>query len=77
MVKLRVSVGGTYTDLAIVNCNDELQPIEFDAPNFKGRAVVRIKDFGKQSCSFLISILSIELHSLSFLLPVLVHFTPV
>ncbi|KAG0069467.1 hypothetical protein BGZ89_002804 [Linnemannia elongata] len=45
MVKLRVSVGGTYTDLAIVNCNDELQPIEFDAPNFKGRAVVRIKDF--------------------------------
>ncbi|KAG0280369.1 hypothetical protein BGZ95_010379 [Linnemannia exigua] len=45
MVKLRVSVGGSYTDLAIVNCNDELQPIEFDAPNFKGRAVVRIKDF--------------------------------
>ncbi|KAF9089893.1 hypothetical protein BGX29_011532 [Mortierella sp. GBA35] len=45
MVKLRVTVGGSYTDLAIINCNDELQPIEFDAPNFKGRAVVRIKDF--------------------------------
>ncbi|KAF9356136.1 hypothetical protein BGX26_005686 [Mortierella sp. AD094] len=45
MVKLRVTVGGSYTDLAIVNCNDELQPIEFDAPEFKGRAVVRIKDF--------------------------------
>ena len=47
MVKLRVTVGGSYTDLAIVNCNDELHPIEFDAPNFKGRAMVRIKDFGK------------------------------
>lgn len=47
MVKLRVSVGGTYTDLAIVNCNDEFHPIEFDGPEFKGRAVVRIKDFGK------------------------------
>ncbi|KAI1317551.1 hypothetical protein EDD11_008245 [Mortierella claussenii] len=45
MVKLRVSVGGTYTDLAIVNCNDEIHPIEFDTPEFKGRAVVRIKDF--------------------------------
>ncbi|GJJ68743.1 hypothetical protein EMPS_01089 [Entomortierella parvispora] len=45
MVKLRVSVGGSYTDLAIVNCNDELHPIEFDAPEFKGRAVIRIKDF--------------------------------
>ncbi|KAG0047038.1 hypothetical protein BGZ83_007832 [Gryganskiella cystojenkinii] len=45
MVKLRVTVGGTYTDLAIVNCNDELHPIEFDAPEFKGRALVRIKDF--------------------------------
>ncbi|GJJ74764.1 hypothetical protein EMPS_07122 [Entomortierella parvispora] len=45
MVKLRVTVGGSYTDLAIVNCNDELHPIEFDAPNFKGRAMVRIKDF--------------------------------
>ncbi|KAF8981422.1 hypothetical protein BGZ46_002849 [Entomortierella lignicola] len=45
MVKLRVTVGGSYTDLAIVNCNDELHPIEFDAPEFKGRAVVRIKDF--------------------------------
>ncbi|KAG0371370.1 hypothetical protein BC939DRAFT_6848 [Gamsiella multidivaricata] len=45
MVKLRVSIGGSYTDLSIVNCNDEIQPIEFDAPNFKGRAVVRIKDF--------------------------------
>lgn len=77
MVKLRVSVGGTYTDLAIVNCNDELQPIEFDAPNFKGRAVVRIKDFGKQSWSFFISNLSIEQHSLPFLLPVLVLFAPV
>lgn len=47
MVKLRVKVGGSYTDLAIVNCNDEFHPIEFDAPEFKGRAVVRIKDFGK------------------------------
>lgn len=47
MVKLRVSVGGSYTDLAIVNCNDEFHPIEFDGPEFKGRAVVRIKDFGK------------------------------
>ncbi|KAG0206487.1 hypothetical protein BGX28_002070 [Mortierella sp. GBA30] len=45
MVKLRVRVGGSYTDLAIVNCNDELRPIEFDAPEFKGRAMVRIKDF--------------------------------
>ncbi|KAF9357607.1 hypothetical protein BGX34_009290 [Mortierella sp. NVP85] len=45
MVKLRVKVGGSYTDLAIANCNDELHPIEFDAPEFKGRAVVRIKDF--------------------------------
>ncbi|KAF9115275.1 hypothetical protein BGX27_008397 [Mortierella sp. AM989] len=45
MVKLRVTVGGSYTDLVIVNCNDELQPIEFDSPEFKGRAVVRIKDF--------------------------------
>ncbi|KAF9916172.1 hypothetical protein BX616_004443 [Lobosporangium transversale] len=45
MVKLRVKVGGTYTDLAIINCNDEFHPIEFDAPEFKGRAVVRIKDF--------------------------------
>ncbi|KAF9181923.1 hypothetical protein BGZ51_003037 [Haplosporangium sp. Z 767] len=45
MVKLRVSVGGSYTDLAIVNCNDELHPVEFDTPEFKGRAVVRIKDF--------------------------------
>ncbi|KAF9172823.1 hypothetical protein BGX21_006150 [Mortierella sp. AD011] len=45
MVKLRVTVGGSYTDLAIINCNDELHPIEFDAPEFKGRAVVRIKDF--------------------------------
>ncbi|KAG0023740.1 hypothetical protein BGZ81_007945 [Podila clonocystis] len=45
MVKLRVSVGGSYTDLAIVNCNDEFHPIEFDGPEFKGRAVVRIKDF--------------------------------
>ncbi|KAF9189889.1 hypothetical protein BGZ50_000552 [Haplosporangium sp. Z 11] len=45
MVKLRVSVGGSYTDLAIVNCNDELHPVEFDAPEFKGRAMVRIKDF--------------------------------
>lgn len=47
MVKLRVSVGGSYTDLAIVNCNDEFHPIEFEGPEFKGRAVVRIKDFGK------------------------------
>ncbi|KAF9405182.1 hypothetical protein BGZ94_003716 [Podila epigama] len=45
MVKLRVSVGGSYTDLAIINCNDELHPIEFEGPEFKGRAVVRIKDF--------------------------------
>ncbi|KAF9361832.1 hypothetical protein BGX26_011056 [Mortierella sp. AD094] len=45
MVKLRVSVGGSYTDLAVINCNDELHPIEFDTPEFKGRAVVRIKDF--------------------------------
>jgi len=45
MVKLRVRVGGSYTDLAIVNCNDELHPIEFDSPEFKGRAMVRIKDF--------------------------------
>lgn len=45
MVKLRVSVGGSYTDLAIVNCNDELHPIEFDGPEFQGRAIVRIKDF--------------------------------
>ncbi|KAF9578544.1 hypothetical protein BGW38_005598 [Lunasporangiospora selenospora] len=45
MVKLRVSVGGTYTDLAIINCNDELHPVEFDGPEFKGRALVRIKDF--------------------------------
>ncbi|KAI8357629.1 hypothetical protein B0O80DRAFT_445440 [Mortierella sp. GBAus27b] len=45
MVKLRVKVGGSYTDLAIANCNDELHPIEFDGPDFKGRAVVRIKDF--------------------------------
>ncbi|KAG0002641.1 hypothetical protein BGZ80_002730 [Entomortierella chlamydospora] len=45
MVKLRVSVGGSYTDLAVINCNDELRPIEFDTPEFKGRAVVRIKDF--------------------------------
>ncbi|KAF9585321.1 hypothetical protein BGW38_002906 [Lunasporangiospora selenospora] len=40
MVKLRVRVGGSYTDLAIVNCNDELHPIEFDGPEFKGRAMV-------------------------------------
>ncbi|KAG0356931.1 hypothetical protein BGZ54_000556 [Gamsiella multidivaricata] len=45
MVKLRVSVGGTYTDLSIVNCNDELHPVEFEGPEFKGRAVVRIRDF--------------------------------
>ncbi|KAG0220632.1 hypothetical protein B0O80DRAFT_446227 [Mortierella sp. GBAus27b] len=45
MVKLRVSVGGSYTDLAVFNCNDELHPLEFDGPEFKGRAVVRIKDF--------------------------------
>ncbi|KAF8939990.1 hypothetical protein EDD21DRAFT_360258 [Dissophora ornata] len=45
MVKLRVKVGGSYTDLSIANCNDEAHPIEFDAPDFKGRAVVRIKDF--------------------------------
>ncbi|KAG0218898.1 hypothetical protein BGX33_005639 [Mortierella sp. NVP41] len=45
MVKLRVSVGGSYTDLAVINCNDELHPIEFDTPEFKGRAVVRIRDF--------------------------------
>ncbi|KAI7831306.1 hypothetical protein BC939DRAFT_375883, partial [Gamsiella multidivaricata] len=42
---LRVSVGGTYTDLSIVNCNDELHPVEFEGPEFKGRAVVRIRDF--------------------------------
>jgi len=47
MVKLRVRVGGSYTDLAIVNCNDELHPIELDSPEFKGRVMVRIKDFGK------------------------------
>lgn len=51
MVKLRVRVGGSYTDLAVFNCNDELHPIEFDGPEFKGRAVVRIKDFGKDSCN--------------------------
>ncbi|KAG0335956.1 hypothetical protein BG000_007073 [Podila horticola] len=45
MVKLRVSVGGSYTDLDIVNCNDEFHPIEFDGPEFQGRAMVRIKDF--------------------------------
>ncbi|KAG0283107.1 hypothetical protein BGZ96_012528 [Linnemannia gamsii] len=45
MVKLRVSVGGSYTDLAVINCNDELHPLEFDTPEFKGRAVIRIKDF--------------------------------
>ncbi|CAO3565924.1 unnamed protein product [Mortierella alpina] len=45
MVKLRVRVGGSYTDLAIVNCNDEAHPIEFDGPEFKGRAMVRIRDF--------------------------------
>ncbi|KAF9142546.1 hypothetical protein BG015_000757 [Linnemannia schmuckeri] len=45
MVKLRVSVGGSYTDLAIINPNDELHPFEFDTPEFKGRAVIRIKDF--------------------------------
>ncbi|KAF8943986.1 hypothetical protein BGZ47_004791 [Haplosporangium gracile] len=45
MVKLRVSVGGSYTDLAIINPNDELHPLEFDTPEFKGRAVIRIKDF--------------------------------
>ncbi|KAF9291236.1 hypothetical protein BGZ68_004756 [Mortierella alpina] len=45
MVKLRVSVGGSYTDLFIVNCNDEIHPVEFDSPEFKGRAMVRIKDF--------------------------------
>ncbi|KAF9953575.1 hypothetical protein BGZ72_005328 [Mortierella alpina] len=45
MVKLRVRVGGSYTDLFIVNCNDELHPVEFDSPEFKGRAMVRIKDF--------------------------------
>ncbi|KAF9303862.1 hypothetical protein BGZ74_002880 [Mortierella antarctica] len=45
MVKLRVSVGGSYTDLAIVNCNEEFHPIEFDGPEFQGRAMVRIKDF--------------------------------
>lgn len=49
MVKLRVSVGGSYTDLAIINPNDELHPFEFDTPEFKGRAVIRIKDFGKHS----------------------------
>ncbi|KAG0304349.1 hypothetical protein BGZ98_005629 [Dissophora globulifera] len=45
MVKLRVRVGGSYTDLDIANCNDETHPVEFDTPNFKGRAVVRIRDF--------------------------------
>ncbi|KAG0367351.1 hypothetical protein BGX24_003270 [Mortierella sp. AD032] len=45
MVKLRVSVGGSYTDLAVINCNDELHPLEIDTPEFKGRAVVRIRDF--------------------------------
>ncbi|KAI1321633.1 hypothetical protein EDD11_003113 [Mortierella claussenii] len=45
MTKLRVRVGGSYTDLAVINCNDELHPIEFDTPEFKGRAMVRIKDF--------------------------------
>ncbi|KAF9109064.1 hypothetical protein BGX27_008047, partial [Mortierella sp. AM989] len=45
MVKLRVSVGGSYTDLTVINCNDELHPIEFETQDFKGRAVVRIKDF--------------------------------
>ncbi|KAF9118597.1 hypothetical protein BGW39_001018 [Mortierella sp. 14UC] len=45
MVKLRVSVGGSYTDLSVINCNDELHPLEFDTPEFKGRAVIRIKDF--------------------------------
>ncbi|KAF9914574.1 hypothetical protein BX616_008003 [Lobosporangium transversale] len=45
MPKLRVSVGGSYTDLSVINCNDELHPIEFDAPEFKGRAMIRIKDF--------------------------------
>ncbi|KAF9141703.1 hypothetical protein BGX30_004292 [Mortierella sp. GBA39] len=45
MVKLRVSVGGSYTDLAIINPNDELHPFEFETPEFKGRAVIRIKDF--------------------------------
>lgn len=45
MVKLRVSVGGSYTDLAVINCNDELHPLEFDTPEFKGRVVIRIKDF--------------------------------
>jgi hypothetical protein len=51
MVKLRVSVGGSYTDLSIINCNDELQPVEFDSPVFKGRIMVRVKDFGKLSGS--------------------------
>ncbi|KAG0309940.1 hypothetical protein BGZ98_000028 [Dissophora globulifera] len=45
MVKLRVRVGGSYTDLAIINCNDEHNPLEFETPDFKGRAVVRIRDF--------------------------------
>ncbi|KAF9432676.1 hypothetical protein BGZ76_010460 [Entomortierella beljakovae] len=45
MAKLRVSVGGSYTDLAVINCNDELHPLEFETSEFKGRAVVRIKDF--------------------------------
>ncbi|KAG0237430.1 hypothetical protein BGW42_001006 [Actinomortierella wolfii] len=45
MVKLRVSAGGNYTDLKVVGCNDELHPVEFETENFKGRAMVRIKDF--------------------------------
>ncbi|KAF9977828.1 hypothetical protein BGZ73_004741 [Actinomortierella ambigua] len=45
MVKLRVSAGGNYTDMQVVNCNDELHPVEFETENFKGRAMVRIKDF--------------------------------
>ncbi|KAF8925119.1 hypothetical protein BGZ58_001122, partial [Dissophora ornata] len=45
MVKLRVRVGGSYTDLTIINCNDELHPLEFETPEFKGRIVVRIRDF--------------------------------
>ncbi|KAF9168802.1 hypothetical protein DFQ26_000069 [Actinomortierella ambigua] len=45
MVKLRVSAGGSYTDMIVVNCNDELHPVEFETDNFKGRALVRIKDF--------------------------------
>ncbi|KAF9933966.1 hypothetical protein FBU30_003910 [Linnemannia zychae] len=45
MVKLRVCVGGSYTTLNITNCNDELNPLEFETPEFKGRAVIRIRNF--------------------------------